>query len=79
MTPNPATSSVSIEYAVPRSMPVTLKIYDVLGRLVQSVDGASYSGMNQLKLDVRNLTSGNYFVKLIGGNIVRTDKLLIIK
>jgi arabinoxylan arabinofuranohydrolase len=79
MTPNPATSSVSIAYTVPHSMPVTLKIYDVIGRLVKSVDDASFGGMNQFKIDVRNLTSGNYFVKLIGGDVVKTDKLLIIK
>lgn len=77
--PNPALSSIKIEYQSGPSAPVQFEIYDMRGRLVQSVNEVSGSGANQVEIDVTHLTSGNYCIKLIRDNIIKTDRLLIVK
>jgi hypothetical protein len=77
--PNPAYSSIKIEYQAATSAPVTCEIYDLQGRLVHSMNEVSDSGVNQMEIDVRNFTSGNYYIKLMRQNTIQTNKLLVIK
>jgi hypothetical protein len=77
--PNPALSSIKIEYQADLSSPVRFEIYNTQGRLVQSVNEMSDSGTNQIEINVMNLTSGNYFIKLISDKTIKTEKLLVVK
>jgi arabinoxylan arabinofuranohydrolase len=71
--PNPATSCVSIIYPQGISTPYRLTIYDLQGRMVQSVNRDA----NEESFDISRLKSGSYFVKIITNSISQTEKLLI--
>ena len=67
--PNPATNNLNIQNAENSS----IKVFDLLGRIVVLENNIS---LNQ-QLDVSKLTTGTYFIKIINGNQVKTDKFII--
>lgn len=83
--PNPFNSSTAIQYAIPKTTHVSLKIYDISGRLVRVlVDGlhkASYSttywdGRDEMG---RKVSPGIYFYHLETGDFKDTKKLILIR
>ncbi|MEF8794850.1 MAG: T9SS type A sorting domain-containing protein [Salinivenus sp.] len=80
--PNPARRQVTVRYAVPdRSRPgdVTLRLYDTLGRQVRSMTVAAEAGRHEVQLDVQDLASGVYFLRLQGGDTVRARRLTVVQ
>jgi len=78
--PNPFNPSTSIEYTIPKSGLVTLKVYDVLGREVATlVNGQNESGKHTVEFDASNLNSGVYFYKIESGNFFATKKMILVK
>jgi hypothetical protein len=50
--PNPVSSRATIRFALPQAAPVTLALYDVLGRrLAVLVDGPRTAGLHSVPLD----------------------------
>jgi hypothetical protein len=78
--PNPFNPTTVIKYALPVSGYVTLKIYDILGDEVYTLDN-SYrkAGYYEASFDASNLASGVYFYKLAAEGYVSTRKMLLIK
>jgi len=72
VTPNPASEVVCIEYSQPGDARATLRLYDVTGKLVQTLSGAARSA-----LPVSGLTSGVYLLKLEYDGGAATRKLVI--
>jgi hypothetical protein len=88
--PNPFNPATRIEYSIPQTSFVTLKVYDILGREVVtlvneekpagnyvvefSTIGGSASGG-----DAYNLSSGIYFYKIKTGNFVEVKKMILMK
>lgn len=65
---------------MPRSANVVLKVYDVLGREVETlVDGKQSAGNHSVTFNAGNLSSGVYFYRLRAGNFVGSKKLMLIK
>ncbi|MCL5020190.1 MAG: T9SS type A sorting domain-containing protein, partial [Bacteroidetes bacterium] len=63
--PNPFNPTTKISYQMPRNGQVTLKVYDVLGRLVSTlVDGYQSAGVHTAQFNGDNLASGVYFYRL---------------
>ena len=58
---------------------VTLRLYDVLGRQVQTVRTAAESGRHERTLSVGDLASGSYFLRLRGEDTVRTRRLTVVR
>ncbi len=78
--PNPFNPTTTIEYSIPQSGFVTLKVFDVLGNeVVTLVNGHNEAGKHQIKFDASNLKSGVYFYKIENGNFVETKKLVLLK
>jgi photosystem II stability/assembly factor-like uncharacterized protein len=78
--PNPFNPSTTIEYALPSSGMVQLKIYDMLGREVASlVDQEQTAGKYSVKFDARTLASGIYYYTLKSGTFVSTKSLVLVK
>ena len=78
--PNPFNPSTVIRYAIPKSGMVTLKIYDILGRLVKTlVSGQKAAGTYNVEFKADELSSGIYFYSLRAGNFVQTHKMLLLK
>ncbi len=73
--PNPFNPTTKINYSIPHLEYVTLKIYDILGRLVTTlVKGKKQAGNYIAEFNGGNLSSGVYFYKIRAGNFVKTKK-----
>ncbi len=78
--PNPFNPTTKIEYAVPASQKVVLKLYDVLGREVQTlVNEQQTPGVYRVELNAGGFASGVYFYRLVAGSFVQLRKMLLLK
>ena len=78
--PNPFNPSTIISFALPKAGQVSLKVYDVMGREVQTIVNKSLqAGKYETKFDGSQLTSGVYFYKLIANGYSDTKRMLLIK
>jgi len=78
--PNPFNPTVvlSMEYAVGSS--AVLNIYNTQGILVdQLVNGFIEAGTYDITWDARNMPSGVYIVKMIAGNVMQSQKIVLMK
>lgn len=78
--PNPFNSSTTIIYSIQKQSYVTLKVYDGLGREVQTLINKELSlGKYKVQFNASDLSSGVYFYRLQAGNFVETKKMLLLK
>jgi hypothetical protein len=77
--PNPARQHLTVQYALPASQTTTLRLYDVLGRRVRTVTQGRREGRHEVRLDISNLTSGVYFLRLTAGDATRTQRLTVVR
>jgi hypothetical protein len=78
--PNPFNPVTKIDYALPKSGFVTLKVYDMLGReVVNLVSENKTIGNYSVDFNASNLTSGVYFYRLEVNGFVDTKKMMLIK
>lgn len=80
--PNPFNPTTIIRYQISASCYVTLKIYDVLGREVETlVNEFKQAGNYYSQFSIRNLqlTSGVYFYTLRTNNYVQTKKMILLR
>jgi photosystem II stability/assembly factor-like uncharacterized protein len=78
--PNPFNPSTIIDYQLPANSHVTLILYDILGRKVETlVDERQSVGSYSVKLNASDLSSGVYFYRLEAGTYHDTKKLLLLK
>ncbi len=78
--PNPFNPSTIIKYSVAKTSPVTLKVFDVLGREVETlVNEQQAAGNYSVTFNAGNLSSGVYFYRMQSGSFVQTKKLILIK
>jgi|GEM_PF-492067 len=78
--PNPFNPQTTLKFDIPVSSPVTLKVYDVTGRLAVTIaDGYYAPGTFQFSFEGNNFSSGIYFARLTAGKYVKTQKLLLMK
>jgi hypothetical protein len=69
-----------INYQLSVNSEVTLKIYDVLGRLVNTlIEERQTAGARSVAFNASNLSSGIYFYRLAAGSYVETKKMILIK
>ncbi len=78
--PNPFNPTTTITYQLSTLSNVTLKVYDVLGRLVETlVDGRQTPGKHSVMFDASRLSSGIYFYRISAGEFSSVKKLVVIK
>ncbi|MBS1518819.1 MAG: Omp28-related outer membrane protein [Bacteroidetes bacterium] len=78
--PNPFNPVTNIKFSVPVSGNVSLKIYNILGKLVEIyVDGYLDAGNYNAEVDGTNLSSGIYFYTLSAKGFTETKKMNLIK
>jgi hypothetical protein len=82
--PNPFNPSTVIRYSVPVGQsfltvyPVSLKVYDMLGQLVDPVDEKSSRRVHDA-VACRGRPSGVYYVRMTAGVFSETQKMLLIR
>jgi len=79
--PNPFNPTAVIAYEVPRSSEVSLTVYDLRGREIQTmVSEFQESGTYSVVFDAEDLSSGVYFYELqVGEGLAETKKMLLVK
>ena len=79
--PNPVRSDATIRYVLPSAAPVSLAVYDLQGRRVQSLLERQVQPAGEHRLDVsaQRLPAGCYFYRLEAGGVVRTLKAVVVR
>ena len=83
--PNPFNPVTTISYSLPKAGPVSIVIYDMMGRLVRDlVSEYQSSGYKSIKWDATNnlgesVSAGMYFYKVDFGELKQVRKMLYIK
>ncbi len=83
--PNPFNPTTTVEFQVPQTAEVTLKIYNTLGQEVRTLfsgqlDGGRYKaewdGLNDAGIQ---MSSGTYIYRMISGEFVQSKKMVLVK
>jgi hypothetical protein len=78
--PNPFNPSTSIRFDVHRKSFIRILVYDVTGRLIQTlVDEELNPGSFDIKFDGSNLNSGIYFYQMITNDFNTSNKMVLLK
>jgi hypothetical protein len=78
--PNPFNSTVSVRYTVPIIATVSMKIYDILGALIDELaSGIHISGRHEIAWNASAMPSGIYIVRMEAEGISHTMKLILMK
>lgn len=78
--PNPFNPTTTINYSVPTSGLVTLKVFNILGQEVKTlVNTVQNAGFHKVSFDASRLASGVYIYRLSSDNLVNTKKMILIK
>ena len=75
--PNPAHDMAVLNVNMTNSGSMMIQLLDATGKLVLSQTASAMKGGNTQQLDIQNLHSGTYFVKVISGDQVKTTRLVI--
>jgi photosystem II stability/assembly factor-like uncharacterized protein len=78
--PNPFNPNSKFKFQMPKSEFVKLKVYDALGKEIQTLVNEQLSpGTYEVDFDGSNLPSGVYYYKLEAGSFTKTRKMVLIK
>ena len=78
--PNPFNPSTKIQYSVPQTSQVQIKVFDVLGNEIETlVNEEKPTGTYELTWNAANLPSGVYFYQIKAGSFIETKKMILIK
>ena len=79
--PNPFNPSTTIKFDIPEIAPVTLKIYDILGREVKTLinNEIKNPGSYEVNFHAGNSASGIYFYRLKANNYISEKKMILLK
>jgi hypothetical protein len=78
--PNPFNPTTNIQFSIPESGLVSLKVFDVLGQEVaQVINQELKAGVHKVDFNASQLTSGIYFYTLESGDFIKTQKMILLK
>jgi type IX secretion system substrate protein/Kelch motif protein len=78
--PNPFNPATNIQFHIPASGFVSIKVYDILGReITVLVNENLKQGSYKINFNAANLSSGIYFCTMIAGDFKATKKMLLVK
>jgi len=78
--PNPFNPTTTIKYEIPELSFVTIKVYDVLGSEILTLNNEEKPiGSYKIEFDATALPSGIYFYRLQAGSLVETKKMVLMR
>ena len=77
--PNPFNPQTTIEYQLSKPSQATLSVYNLMGEKVATM--VNKAGETQFKFDsgMYNMTSGVYIYRVVAGNEILTNKMMLLK
>ena len=78
--PNPFNPTTTIEFYIPQTDYVTIKIFDIVGREIATLMNRELvTGHQTITWNGKNVSSGIYFIKLESGELVQTKKMVLLE
>ncbi|MBI5464211.1 MAG: T9SS type A sorting domain-containing protein [Ignavibacteriales bacterium] len=78
--PNPFNPKATIRYSIPQTVIVTLEVFDNVGRIVATlVNEKKEAGEYSVQFNASRLGSGVYICRLLAGENLLTNKLVLLK
>ena len=78
--PNPFNPVTSIRYSTPVYADVELIIYDIKGRQIQTlVNNFQTAGYHTINWDASSYSSGVYLIRMVSGQYIKTQKVMLVK
>ena len=78
--PNPFNPATTIKYSISKPAFVNLTVYDLLGRVINTLVNENKSiGTYEIVFDGNKLASGTYFYRIQAGGFSQTKKLILLK
>jgi hypothetical protein len=78
--PNPFNPTTTIEFSLPKSEFVNMKIYNILGQEIAILVSEKLKpGNHTYSWDAKDYTSGVYYYRIEAGNYVETRKMIYLK
>lgn len=78
--PNPFNPTTNISFEVSKKMNVVVNIYDLTGKLIQTLfNGVKEPGRYEIQFNATQLSSGMYFYKIEADGFTDTKKLILLK
>ena len=78
--PNPFNPSTKINYSIPTTSRVVIKVYDVTGKEVATlVNSEKAAGTYTVSFNAKQLASGVYYYRITANNYTATKKFILLK
>ncbi len=78
--PNPFNPTTKINYELPITNYVTLKIYDIGGKEIAAlVNGQQNAGRYSVEWNASGFASGTYFYKIVAGEFSQVKRMILVK
>lgn len=78
--PNPFNPTTEIRFNLPEPADITLRLYDVMGRLVMEYPRQKFEiGRHSYTLDATGLSSGIYIYHMLAGKFAGSGKITLVK
>jgi len=78
--PNPANTFTSITFSTAIAAPVSISVYDLTGRLVETLENDTFEpGLHETLWSSETSTAGIYFVKMTSDNYEESLKLILVR
>jgi len=78
--PNPFNPTTKINFTIPKSEIVTLKVYDILGKEVRTLlNEYKNAGTSEIEFYSNGLASGIYFYRIVSGNYSEIKKMILLR
>jgi len=79
-SPNPFVSKITIDMKIRNNAEVTVKLYDLKGRLVRELVNTHYSkGSHNVSMETSDLSNGIYLLQVKAGSEIITKKITCLK
>ena len=78
--PNPFNPTTSIRFSVPESAPVSLEVFDALGRRIEVlVDRTMNAGWHSISWNASDFASGMYYYRLVVGSQALSKSMILMR
>lgn len=78
ISPNPATNSTTISFSFSQSKNVSIKIFDVNGRLIKTLaDNVFEEGEHSVEWNAEDVKTGIYFLQIQTNDFMKTEKVIV--
>ena len=78
--PNPFNPTAKIEFSIPQTEFVTVKVYNIVGHEITTLINDELStGYHSIQWDGSHQPSGLYFIQIESGSFIQTEKMVLLK